>query len=142
MAALEGWGWLGGLTGMTPALANAFGDLFLQASDGSFAFLDTLGGSLERMWPDAASLQAAINTSQGQDEYLLIGLFRDAATAGLEPGPEQVLSFRVPPVIGGELAVENLEVTDFVVAVNMAGQIHEQIRDLPPGTPISGFTVD
>ena len=61
--ALESWGWLDGLAGMSPALANAFGDLFMTVSD-------------------------------------------------------------------------------FVVTVNIAGQIHEQIKDLPPGTKISGLTIE
>ena len=44
----------------------------------------------------------------------------------------------MPPVLGGGFAVENIEVCDFVVAVNLAGQLH----DLPPGTRFSGIEVD
>jgi hypothetical protein len=33
-------------------------------------------------------------------------------------------------------------VIDFVVGLNIAGQIHEQVRDLPAGTPIAGVTID
>jgi hypothetical protein len=61
---------------------------------------------------------------------------------GLAPGNDQVLSFKVPPVLGGELSTENLEVADFVVSVNVAGQIHDQVRLLPPGAPIAGITID
>jgi hypothetical protein len=140
--ALESWRWIGELAGMTPALTNAFGDVFLQGPDGSFSFLDTLGGRLERVWPDAASLQSAINSREAQDEYLMVGLASAAGDAGLSPEPEQVLSFKVPPVLGGQLAVENLELADFVVAVNTAGQIHQQVKSLPPGTPVTGITID
>jgi hypothetical protein len=140
--ALESWRWIDELSKMTPALTNAFGDVFLQDRDGSFSFLDTLGGKLERVWPDAASLQAGINTREAQDEYLMIGLALAAGDAGLSPGPDQVLSFKVPPVLGGQLAGEDLELADFVVAVNTAGQIHEQVKSLPPGTPVSGITID
>jgi hypothetical protein len=38
--------------------------------------------------------------------------------------------------------VSNVEVVDFLVALNLAGQIHRQIRELPPGTKITGFTVE
>jgi len=31
---------------------------------------------------------------------------------------------------------------DFVVALNIAGHIHDQVRGLPPSTKISGFTID
>jgi hypothetical protein len=140
-AALESWSWLDGLAGLSPALSNAFGDLFLQAEDGSFAFLSTLDGTLQRVWPDAAALQAAMNTPQAQDEFLIIGLVQDASAAGLDPGPGEVLSFKVPPVLGGQVDAGNLEVTDFVVAVNLAGQIHQQVKDLPPGTGFTGVTM-
>jgi hypothetical protein len=140
--ALDSWNWLEGLSGMTPALTNAFGDVFLQGQDGSFSFLDTVGGRLDRVWPDAASFQADINTPTAQDEYLMVGLAQAAEGAGLTPGSDQVLSFKVPPVLGGELSAENLEVADFVVTVNLADQIHGQVRSLPPGAPISSIAID
>lgn len=67
----------------------------------------------------------------------MVGLAQAAEGAGLTPGGDQVLSFKVPPVLGGELSPENLELADFVVAVNLTGQIHEQVKSLPPGTSIS-----
>ena len=88
---------------------------------------------------DAATLQAAINTREVQDEYLLAHLVR---ATELEPGPEQVLSFRIPPVLGGELSVANIELADFVVSVSVAGQIHEQVRALPPGTPVTDIRIE
>lgn len=140
--ALSSWAWLEGLDGMTPALTNVFGDVFLQGQDGSFSFLDTVRGRLDRVWSDAAALQADVNTPKVQDEYLMIGLAHAADAAGLTPGDGQVLSFKVPPVLGGALDVENLELADFVVAVNIAGQIHRQVKAFPPGTPITGLTID
>jgi hypothetical protein len=44
--------------------------------------------------------------------------------------------------LGGALEVTNVEVVDFVVGLHIAGQIHRQIRDLPPETKITGMTVD
>jgi len=35
----------------------------------------------------------------------------------------------------------HLSAMDFVLAVDIAGQLHEQIRDLPPGTKVSGFAL-
>jgi hypothetical protein len=43
--------------------------------------------------------------------------------------------------LGGEISLENIQVMDFVTAVNIAGQIHQQIRDLPPGTRIEDVKV-
>ena len=78
-------------------------------------------------------MDAAVRTTAGQDEYLLVGLGLAAEDAGLVPGPGQVYGFRVPPRLGGLLEVDNVEVVDFVAGVNVAGQIHRQIHTLPPG---------
>ena len=56
-------------------------------------------------------------------------------------GTRNVYGFKTPPLLGGALEVDNVETIDFVVGLSIAGQIHDQIRGLPPGTRISGFTV-
>jgi len=48
-----------------------------------------------------------------------------------------VLSFKVAPVLGAAIAVENIEVMDFEVIVHIAGQLHRQVGDLPPGSRIT-----
>ena len=40
------------------------------------------------------------------------------------------------------LSVSNIQVIDFVVSVNVLGQLHRQGRDLPPGAQISEFRLD
>ena len=141
VAALDSWGWIPGVASLAPRLASAFGDVFLEG-DGGFWFLDTIGGTLQHRWPDGAALQADINTPASQEELLMPELVAAATDVGLVPGRAQVLSFKIPPVLGGSLAVENMEVSDFVVALTVSGQIHRQVKDLPPGTPISGISVD
>ena len=74
--------------------------------------------------------------------YLMIGLASEAESAGLRPGEAEVYSFRVPPALGGAVDLENVELSDFVVATHIAGQIHQQIKDLPPGTQISGVSLN
>lgn len=72
----------------------------------------------------------------------MVGLVQAASDAGLTQSGSEVLSFRTPPVLGGVLEPENLELADFVVAVNLAGQLHERTSALPPGAPITGFSID
>ncbi|KQU68730.1 hypothetical protein [Phycicoccus sp. Root101] len=138
--ALESWDWLD-LADALPLLATLFGDVILQ-TPGGFAFLDTVEGTLVHAWPDRESVEAALLTQDGQDRYLMGELALAAAEQGIVPGPEQVLSFIHPPVLGGALTVDNLEVQDFVVATNIAGQIHQQVLDLPAGTPIAGVAIE
>ena len=60
---------------------------------------------------------------------------------GLVPGPGQVLAWTVPPVLGAPTAIENLQIMDFEVYLSIQGQIHRQVKELPPGTKITGFSV-
>lgn len=127
---LESWEWIG-LGGKTPVFASPFGDVFFRSSDG-FWWLDTLEGSLTRPWSSAEALKADLGSPEGQDRYLLAGLAWAAEQRGLVPNSGQVYSFQHPPVLGGGVEIDNVEVSGFVVCLNIAGQLHEQVRDLPP----------
>jgi hypothetical protein len=137
--ATEPWAWLG-LAGKTPIFASAFGDIFFTAADG-FWFLDTVEGTLTRPWRTADELNAALNSADGQDMYLLSTLAAEAERAGLIAGPNQVYDFKITPALGGPIDVSNIGVIDFVVGVNITGQLHEQLRGVPPGTKIAGVTI-
>ena len=138
--ALESWAWVG-LDGKVPVLSSLFGHVFLQSAEG-YWYLDVIGGSLEMLWPDAASLQAVLDTDEGLDEFLLGGIALAADGQGVALAANQVYDFNPPPVLGGPFDVANLVASDFVVAVNIAGQIHDQLRRLPPGTKVREVTVD
>jgi hypothetical protein len=136
---LESWQWIS-IGSKVPLFASPFGDVFFRADDGIW-WLDTLEGTLTRNWANAEALEADLATASGQDRYLLAGLAFGAESRGLIPGGGQVYGFKTPPVLGGALEVDNVETIDFVVGLNIAGQLHDQIRGLPPGTRISGFTI-
>jgi hypothetical protein len=138
-AALESWSFLE-LSDKRPLFTSPFGDVFFESRDG-FWFLDLLAGEISRRWETESDFTRSLNSREGQDEYLMIELASEADSAGLQPGEAEVYSFRVPPALGGAVDLENVELSDFVVATNIAGQIHQQIKDLPPGTPISGLSL-
>jgi hypothetical protein len=137
--ALEPWDWAG-IGGKQPLFTSPFGDVFFQAQDGLW-FLDLLEGTLTMPWPDADALQAELNTAEGQDRYLMAGLAFAAERQGIIPSATQVLSFKVAPILGAAIAVENIEVMDFEVIVHLTGQLHRQVRDMAPGARITGFTI-
>jgi hypothetical protein len=139
--ALADWAWLP-LDGKRPFMASLFGDVFLE-DDAGIWVLDVLEGSLDRLFDDRGQLAAALGTEAGQDRYLLAGLaFGAERRLGLVPGPAQVLAWKLPPVLGAPVAVENLELMDFEVYLSLQGQLHRQVKDLPPGTKITGFTFE
>jgi hypothetical protein len=133
-AALKAWEWVG-LDGKTPMFTSAFGNVFFRAADG-FWFLDRLAGTLTRPWETAGQLQDELDTAEGQSLYLSAGLVWAANQFGVVPSDTEVYDFAVPPILGGGQDVANVAVSDFATALDMSGQIHEQLRDVPPGTQI------
>ena len=138
--ALEGWLWAG-VEGKTPILTTLFGDVFLQDARG-YWFLDSIQGSLTLQWESRDAIQATLDSPEGQDQYLLAGLAWAAEKRGLILESNEVYDFRMAPVFGGAIVADNVTKMDFVVSLNIAGQIHRQVKDLPSGTKISGVTVD
>jgi hypothetical protein len=138
--ALESWDWIG-IGGRKPVFCSLFGDVFLEAPDG-FWFLDTIEGTLIRRWPDRDTLRRELDTDEGQDQYLLGGLAMAAERGGLVLGVDEVYDFVQPPILGGQFAVENIAKMDFVVSIHLTGQLLGQVRQLPPGSKITGFTID
>jgi T6SS immunity protein Tdi1, C-terminal len=135
---LLAWAWLRPGP-MEPIFASPFGDVFFRAADGIW-WLDTIEGSISRRWTSKEALRAEIDTVAGQDDYLLAGLVL-AEARGLRPGPDQVFDFAVAPVLGGSFETDNIVVVDFVVKLTIAGQLHDQLRQLPPGAKIAGIEV-
>lgn len=132
---LESWAWLD-LAAKTPAFSSLFGDVILESADGLW-FLDVVEGKLTRPWSSESELRAALAEPEMREQYLREGLAVAAAEDGIALAPDEIYDFSTPPILGGELAVENLKATDFEVALNIAGQIHDQVRDLPEGTRVA-----
>lgn len=132
--ALECWAWIG-LEGKEPIFTSPFGDVFFAATDGVW-WLDTFYGELLCHWGSIDECTAELQTREGQEQYLRAGLAAAAATQGLTPNESQVYDLGHPAVLGGELVVGNVQVMDFVTALGMAGQIHDQVRFIPEGTQV------
>ncbi|MEV0345567.1 suppressor of fused domain protein [Nonomuraea sp. NPDC050680] len=132
--ALDAWQWAD-IGDKVPLFASPFGDVFLRSGDGCW-FLSIVHGTLTRCWDGVEALRAELDTPEGQERYLMAGLVQEAERAGIVPDAEQVYDFKHPPVAGGRVAVDNIHAIDFVVSVNIAGQIHGQVKDLPEGAEI------
>lgn len=127
---LESWGWRKIGADKTPVFASPFGDVFFRSDDG-FWYLDTIEATLTRAWATAEELKAELDTTAGQEKYLLASLAAGAERRGVVPGERQVYGLRIPPVLGGEIQLSNIEVIDFVVSLTLLGQIHAQVRSSP-----------
>jgi hypothetical protein len=138
--ALDGWTWIG-LDGLTVVAISAFGDLFVRSSDRAIHMLDTLEGKLKRVAPSLAGFAAQLQEPTIRDDWLLSGLVNAARNRGMLLEPGECYDFRVAPVIGGKMDLDSVHKLSFLVKVHLAGQLHQQVKDLPPGTRISGFTI-
>lgn len=136
--ALDSWAWIG--IGSRKVIAvTAFADVFFQSDDGIW-FLDTLRGELQHAFQTNEEFKQVLATEEGQDHYLFAAFVDRAIREEGQLDRTQCLDFKFHPSVGGPVDYSNVERSDFVVALNLRGQLHEQIRDLPPGTAISGFT--
>lgn len=138
--ALESWHWIG-LEGKEPVKVTAFGDVFLQDKKGIW-FLDTIEGTLKEVCNSLNELDDIIKSEANQDHYLLAGFVIRAINEGMLLDEGQCYDFKINPVLGGKIEFENIDRQDFVVAINLAGQLHDQIRFLPKGTLINSITID
>jgi hypothetical protein len=133
--ALQSWTFVD-FTGLTPQFTSLFGDIFLEAPDGSWWYLDMVDGTLLPEWATANDLVEELQTERGQDQYLLGGIAVAAANAGMILGETQVYDFIESPLMGGRIAVANLVMTDFILAVNLIGVLHvERLTRMDAGDP-------
>ncbi|WP_097322824.1 hypothetical protein [Paractinoplanes atraurantiacus] len=83
-------------------------------------------------WPSRAELIATLETEDGQDEFLQGALAMAAFhRRGLSLSDDEVYAYAPPPIITGSFAADEIQVFPFSVVVNLAGQLHQQLRTSP-----------
>lgn len=134
---LSDWQWLLEDQSVTVFRATAMGDLILRDPSGSFHFLDVVDGKLSKMAESEEALWELLAQSDARKQYLFTFVIRGLNSAGKTLSPGECYSPDHPLILGGELDDDNLQPCDICVHASIQGQIHEQIKDLPPGTKIS-----
>jgi hypothetical protein len=150
---LLGWngaeGWHADWPSMTPGVVFAsdwMGDLFMVSSrmkrpDGqpSVAMLVPATAEVVDLEVDFGEF-LGVSMAFSWQELLMASRLSEWQAAGRPtPRTEECVVPKVSPLIGGSDAIVDCEVISLLVAVSLAGQIWEQVKDLPPGTKISGF---
>jgi hypothetical protein len=130
-------GWLGALPPVfTVWLVNRFGDVFAVFEDESVHMLDVGIGAINRVADNRDHFAAQCDSDDVANNWLMINLVDGCVTAGLTLGPDQCYGYKVPPILGGEYTIENLEPTDLSVHYSLLADIYRQTKDLPDGTRI------
>lgn len=82
----------------------------------------------------------ALKAARRPGRYVLAGMALSIKSRDWAQVPARCIASRPAPP-GRCLERGQLETLDFVVDLSIAGPLHEQISDLPPGTRISGLTL-
>lgn len=138
-SALEEWSWLKPPRCM-PMFVSAFGDLFFKAAD-AVMMLDTLEGAITRVARNGIELRERLASEDGRDELLSDVWVQAAQRQGLQLNEGECFDWVVSPALGGPISADNITKMSFVVKVDLAGQLHRQIKALPPGTKINRVTI-
>jgi hypothetical protein len=139
---LGDWRWLVG-DDAEPLLLTAMGDMFIRRpSSGEISFLDALEGSVESVATSYEDWKERLCDDENLQRWFLPDLVDELRQRGMVLAPGQCYSPIHPPVLGGDLIPDNIEVTSWRVHFYIAGQIHGQTRDLPLGTKIGRILID
>ena len=138
---LASWRWLVGPDAQ-PLLLTAFGDLFVEQPTGEVLFLDTYEGSLKPAGESRDAWKRALEGPENIDAWFTPGLLAALQDKGLRLQPGQTYSPIQAPVLGGSMEPDNFECVPWRVHFILMGQLHEQVKDLPAGTPIAGVDIE
>ncbi len=138
---LEEWRWLIG-DSMQLFLVSSVGDMFLADPAGKIFWLDTGAGRLEQVAASQQEFKQLMQQRENATKWFMPQLVGDLITNGVRLAPGQCYSYKKPPILGGEIEPGNFEPTDLSVHFGILGQIHRQVKDLPPGTRISDIKIE
>lgn len=127
---------------MAPVLVTAMGDVFAQGDSLVVYFIDVVSGTIEAVATNGTEFQALLEDVAFVTEKMYPHRIIDLREAGLTLGQHEVYSHRQPLVLGGEDDIDNCEATDVSVHLSIHGQIHQQVKDLPPGTQITDVKIE
>jgi hypothetical protein len=138
---LEDWMWL--LKQPHDLLfVTKMGDAFLRTQTESVTFLDTLEGDAKAIAPDERSFNLRWDAGDLDPTLFNPDLIALLESRGMNLGPDECYSYELPPVMGGALDSSNVHVVSLLVHFSIGGQLHRQVKDLPPGARISRFEME
>lgn len=138
---LSEWRWLVNET-YEPVVISALGDLFLRDAAGQIFWLDVAWGELTQVAVSGEEFKQLMVQPDNANQWFVPQLVGDLLASGKHLGPGECFSYVKPPILGGKIEPDNFEATDLQVHFSVLGQIHRQVKDLPPGTPISAIQIE
>jgi hypothetical protein len=138
---LNDWKWL--INDKYKAIQiTKFGDLILRHEDDSIFYLSTISAELKKVASSFDEYEEKTNDPNNRQEWFGVEFVEGQELLDIVPSKNECLSFDHPPCLGGEFLPENIKTCDVYVHFSIMGQIHRQVKDLPPGTKIDSIKID
>lgn len=134
---LQDWTWLID-TDKTRILVSSIGDMFLRDDGNKVYWLNSGNGTITQVAEGIDEFRAKLQDPDIVRGWFVVALISALKAEGRKLECGQVYSYKKLIVLGGDYSPDNFEPTDIEVHFSFAGQIHQQVQDLPPGTKING----
>jgi hypothetical protein len=129
------WGWIG-LDPAAVVATNAFGNLIVCATDGAHWRICPEEWSCELIARSAAEFAALSSDDEFRTDWEMAPLV-ELARQQLGPLPDgRCYCLKLPAVIGGRYEAANLGIIALVELISFAGDMAQQIKDVPDGDQI------
>ena len=110
----------------TPLLLSLFGDWVFGAPDGSLWAISTLEGVYERIAQSSDEFNQLKQSREWLDTTFLASWQEIAQRQGIVPSAHDCITWRVPPVLGGDFDITNLPLMPQRVYQSSMSQLHRQ----------------
>src|SRR5262249_11965527 len=121
---------------------NAFGNLLVEDTSGRIWRICPEELSCEIVADSRADLEQLRRTADFVQNWEMPRLVKLAQSSLGTPGPGRCYCLKVPAVIGGAYAVDNLGTIALSELIDVSGDVAFQIKDLPDGTRVEVRIVD
>jgi hypothetical protein len=121
---------------------TAFGDLILSDRSGQVLFFDLLEADLRLLARSWDEFTTNLRAAEARDEIFLEGFVEALRASGIVLSQGQCYGFKVPPVLGGDLALANIDVMQIPVYEHLMESVHRDVASGRAGERIDGLTVD
>ncbi len=133
---LSHWNWLVP-SNMNPILVSSLGDMWLSNQEGQIFWLNVGVGCLEKVANTETEFMVKLNDDEIANEWFMFELLLEIKNNGLKLNQGELFGYVLLPIIGGKYIANNFETTCIHRHFSYAGQIHQQLRDLPDGTEVN-----
>jgi hypothetical protein len=131
----DAWKWIG-LDPAEVVAENAFGNLIVRATDGAYWRICPEELSCEQVARDAGEFAALSGGEEFRTDWEMARLVEQARQKLGPLSPGRCYCLKLPAVIGGTYDAANMGTISRAELISFAGDMAEQIKDVPDGGQI------